>query len=420
MAHWFHRNPLKATVALKFEGLLKVSKGDKSKEIITQLKAGRAHFMELVSRATTSVDEMTVAFTEYLSLLRGLVDAPVEAGGESKLRGLTTFKWTNTLGGRTPTLQTDAWFEVVSVVMQMAIWHTKHAATIATSDSITLEEAKEVHRSLKLAAGMFLSVKDHLLPKLPASPEKGVDTDARVVEAYAQMSQGEAQEVTLARALELGHKPAVVTSLAIETASIFTQAADALKTLDPNQFGKWTHYLTLKASFYESYAYCFYGQELLVQEKCGDSIKVMQHSQALCAKATKLCERYSYTKGAGTIAHPERHPFFQKLAPMVKLHLDKSTRENGFIYYQKVPAELPELEKKQVYGLASPEDFTLPPHHTLWTEEAYAAFNVTSEASEKYDTKSSSAQEEIAPVPEPNIDPSKPPAPQTKSGCIVS
>lgn len=52
-----------------------------------------------------------------------------------------------------------------------------------------------------------------------------------------------------------------------------------------------------------------------------------------------------------------------------------------------MPAELPELEKKQVYGLATPEDFTLPPHHTLWTEEAYAAFQVTAEASEKYDTK---------------------------------
>ena len=91
--------------------------------------------------------------------------------------------------------------------------------------SITLDEAKEVHRSLKLAAGMFLNIKDHLLPKLPASPEKGVDTDSRVVEAYAQMSQGEAQEVTLARALELGHKPAVVTSLAVETAAIFTQAS---------------------------------------------------------------------------------------------------------------------------------------------------------------------------------------------------
>ena len=91
--------------------------------------------------------------------------------------------------------------------------------------SIDLDQAKEVHRSLKLAAGMFLSIRDNLLPKLPASPEKGVDTDPRVVEAYAQMSQAEAQEVTLARALELGHKPAVVTSLAIETSAIFTQSS---------------------------------------------------------------------------------------------------------------------------------------------------------------------------------------------------
>ena len=28
---------------------------------------------------------------------------------------------------------------------------------------------------------------------------------------------------------------------------------DALKTLDPVQFNKWSHYLLLKASFYESY-----------------------------------------------------------------------------------------------------------------------------------------------------------------------
>ena len=41
---------------------------------------------------------------------------------------------------------------------------------------------------------MFLHVKDNLLPKLPATPEKGVDTDTRVVEAYANQSQAEAQE----------------------------------------------------------------------------------------------------------------------------------------------------------------------------------------------------------------------------------
>ena len=66
----------------------------------SQLKAGRAHLLDLISKQTSSVDEVTVAFTEYLGLLRGLVEAP--EGGESKLRGLVSFKWTNSLGGRTP------------------------------------------------------------------------------------------------------------------------------------------------------------------------------------------------------------------------------------------------------------------------------------------------------------------------------
>ena len=41
---------------------------------------------------------------------------------------------------------------------------------------------------------MFLHIKDQLLPKLPATPEKGTDFDVRVVEAYTGQSQAEAQE----------------------------------------------------------------------------------------------------------------------------------------------------------------------------------------------------------------------------------
>ena len=48
-------------------------------------------------------------------------------------------------------------------------------------------------------------------------------------------------------------------------------------------------------------------------------------------RAIKLCEKYARTKGPGSIARPEHHPFFQKLAPMVKLNLEKSQRENGFM-----------------------------------------------------------------------------------------
>ena len=43
-------------------------------------------------------------------------------------------------------------------------------------------------------------------------------------------------------------------------------------------------------------------------------------------------------------------------------------------YYHKIPEEVPELPHGQVYGLASPDDFSLPPHHQLWSEEVYAAF----------------------------------------------
>lgn len=35
MSYWFHRNPLKATQALKFEALKKASKSDKCTELLT-------------------------------------------------------------------------------------------------------------------------------------------------------------------------------------------------------------------------------------------------------------------------------------------------------------------------------------------------------------------------------------------------
>ena len=51
-----------------------------------------------------------------------------------------------------------------------------------------------------------------------------------------------------------------------------------------------------------------------------------------------------------------------------------------------MPEELPAIPEQQVYGLATPEDFTLPPHHPLWTEEVYKAFDVA-DSTQDYDTK---------------------------------
>ena len=68
--------------------------------VLSQLKVTRQRLLELFNNHTNSVEDLTVAFTEYVGLLKGLVDAP--NGGDSKLRTLTLFKWTNSLGGRVP------------------------------------------------------------------------------------------------------------------------------------------------------------------------------------------------------------------------------------------------------------------------------------------------------------------------------
>ena len=68
--------------------------------VLSQLKVTRQRLLELFNNHANSVEDLTVAFTEYVGLLKGLVDAP--NGGDSKLRTLTLFKWTNSLGGRVP------------------------------------------------------------------------------------------------------------------------------------------------------------------------------------------------------------------------------------------------------------------------------------------------------------------------------
>ena len=63
----------------------------------------------------------------------------------------------------------------------------------------------------------------------------------------------EAQEVTIARAIDLKHSASLVSSLAYETSKMYTTATDSLSSLDVKSFGRWRMYLALKAKFYLSY-----------------------------------------------------------------------------------------------------------------------------------------------------------------------
>ena len=49
------------------------------------------------------------------------------------------------------------------------------------------------------------------------------------------------------------------------------------------------------------------------------------------AKTGEISKEYTKIKGPGRSAKPEKHPFFRRLAPLVKFTLEKCERENGFM-----------------------------------------------------------------------------------------
>ncbi|XP_074898686.1 BRO1 domain-containing protein BROX isoform X2 [Buteo buteo] len=355
MTHWFHRNPLKATAPVSFN-FYGVATTPAATKVCNDLRLSRTRLLELFTDSSCNPEMMKNATDLYFSLLQGFILSLDDSSQECKLRYIQNFKWTDTLQGQVPSAQQDAVFELVSMGFNVALWYTKYASRLAGKEDITEDEAKDVHRSLKIAAGIFKHLKESHIPKLITPVEKGRDLEARLIDSYIIQCQAEAQEVTIARAIELKHNPGLIAALAYET-----------------------------ANFYQ---------------------------KAVFAKAEALCKEYGETKGPGTTAKPSGHLFFRKLGSLIKNTLEKCQRENGFIYFQKVPAEAPQLELKANYGLVEPVPFEFPALNAHWTPETLAAFDLTKRP--KDDTAKPKPDEEVKPLKEPDI------KPQKDTGCQIS
>ncbi|OBS70036.1 hypothetical protein A6R68_01424, partial [Neotoma lepida] len=282
MTHWFHRNPLKATAPVSFNYYGMITGPLASKICKTRL-------LELFTDLSCNPETMKNAADLYFSLLQGFINSLGDSTQESKLRYVQSFKWTDTLQGHVPSI-------VVYQICFKIGW-----------------KRKESH-----------------IPKLLTPAEKGRDLEARLIDAYIIQCQAEAQEVTIARAIELKHAPGLIAALAYETASFYQKADHTLSSLEPAYSAKWRKYLHLKMCFYTAYAYCYHGQTLLASDKCGEAIRSLQEAEKLYAEAEALCKEYGETKGPGPTAKPSGHLFFRKLGSLVKNTLDKCQRENGF------------------------------------------------------------------------------------------
>ncbi|XP_015511859.2 BRO1 domain-containing protein BROX isoform X1 [Neodiprion pinetum] len=418
MAHWFHRNVLKATTNHKFEIKLKEST-EATKKLCSDLKLSRSRLLDLIRDANNTSDTIEPAFVAYLSLLYGLIweiQSSTEHIGRpepSKLRNIFVFKWTHTLLGSLTHSHADSVYEAANISINVAIWFMKHAAMVAGKDDISMDEAKEIHGLLRRAAGIFTFVQTEFLPQLSNPPVLGSDLDPRIMNAYINQCTAEAQEVTVARAVELKHNNNLISALANETSKLFLDAANTLKPFKPEISAQWIKYLELKAAFYQSYAYNYCGENLLSMDKCGEAIKALEESEIFLNKAKALCQEYGKTHGPAPRVKPDQHAVFKRLAPLVRITLDKCRRENGFIYHHKVPGDVPSLETKATYGLVSPVDFTMPAPNHLWSVPAYKSF-VGAAGGATGNTK----EHDLPPVQEEAVHQTTK-EPKNESGCLL-
>lgn len=280
MSQWYHRNGLKNTSKQNFY-LPMCAQKPLVIRLCAAAKDSRKAFLDLMGDPATNSETVHAQIIAYLSVLQGFVytvsgpenngyPAPSPSNPSfttptpaprpqqssknsiSKLRNMTPFKWSNSVTG-TVEQQADMVFEMASILYEYSVWLMKHAAWIAAQDNVDMESAKKVHSSLRRAAGVLEFIQTQLVPQLAGKPEAGSDLDPKVITAYIATCQAEAQEVTIARAIELKHSSSLISALANQTAQLFQQAAAALGDLDRKIFGKWLIYLQLKAAVYLSY-----------------------------------------------------------------------------------------------------------------------------------------------------------------------
>ncbi|KAI6188322.1 BRO1 domain-containing protein [Aphelenchoides besseyi] len=418
MSHWFHRNPLKSTKVAKFELKTVVTNGEASK-ICSELRLRREQFIDLIRNTSTSDLELVESeFEQYLRLLHGFVYDVNNPEKNSKLRYLGKFVWTNTLTGADAYISADSWFEVLSMCVNMAIFYMKKAAFISAKDEVREVDAKQIHTALRKAAGIFVFVlknreKVGVIPSAPCN-----DLDERILNAYQSQCIAEAQEVTIARAIELKHSPKLISNLANETANLYAKCDKFLENFDASNVEKWRKYFQLKSKFYQSYAFSYLCEHLLTEDKCGQAIRACTEGNRCYKESSDLCSLYAKAQGPGFIAKPECHLFFRRIGPILNRHMEKAQRENSFIYHEKVPDECPALEGETEYGLAKPIDFNYPTKSDLWDLPTYQeAFDITKAG--EVDFHQPSKKGKIALIKEsPTYETDK--DPMNLSGCVIS
>ena len=79
-----------------------------------------------------------------------------------------------------PEVHQDAQFELASMMLEVAIWFSKYGSRVSAKESISEEDAKEVLKMFKKAAGIFQAIPSQA-ERLLDKPDPGTDLDHHIL-----------------------------------------------------------------------------------------------------------------------------------------------------------------------------------------------------------------------------------------------
>ncbi|CAF1157082.1 unnamed protein product [Adineta steineri] len=412
--HWFHRNPLKSTAIVSFDHRTSPSNTD-AMQICHQLRQLRLELLQSICNPMLETVTIRDTFDKYISLLTGFITPPEGGTDDSKLRYTTKFYWSDSLT-KTDTITDvqDAQFEICCMTLNIAMWYTKHAAYVASKSSTPSDkDALDIHKSLRIAAGMFKHVMDVEVRKLhdvklPACS----DVNDKVLAAYYYSCLGEFHEVTVARAMNAKQDSALISSISNQIAQYFEMGGQQLSSLDEKHVGQWRMYFGLKSKFYLAEARAYQALDFLKKNDAPNALKAAEEASKVQQQAASFCEQYSKTKGAGS---PQRHPFFLQLDSLIRRVQSTVEFENNVIHHKRAAAELLPLDTNPTHGILPAEEYIPAKLNSLFTPDAYRAFDIGRNVGKPYkEDKHARDVKEVREMPIPQG------MPTSDSACTIA
>jgi BRO1-like domain len=327
--------------------------------------------------ASSSPDHVDNALTEVgagadvtppVSTASGLSTPLGSLTGDSPLRYAVKFSWNQVLLPNTNNKDNveiaDAVYELASALTAAAIWCQRRAALFhceSTPLGVPSGPSGQAYKLLRQAAGLYDYVSNKILPLLSrtiTSTTEASDCTAPVLQAAALCAVGDAQSITVLRAISKGNSSSLIASLARDTGDIYKEGAGALisSTKDVSNT-KLLTYLQYKQAVFEAYAQIFKGITQWKAGQAGTGLCCLKEAETIYFRIKKLAAAFDKAPPSSLGARVHGR-FDDELDKVLYDTLRRIEKENSAVYYQRVPNAVPPLPEGK--RLAAATVFELP------------------------------------------------------------